>query len=311
MKHHVLFKSLLCVAPLWAQGSLRAQEVVSLDDQAAADRLVSFSNSLTFTTSGKTDMKGDGKGLDGISSSRVNESFGCTIAATPKLSFVVGTTYDGNFSDAHVEDAAPMVKRLQSLSSSFIANYELDGGWTVMGGAGNGWYNSGSRFDSHGTGVEAFVGAMKVWNEKLTVVFGLGYNSLAKDCHSVMPGFGIHYAFSPDWSLSIGYPETAVTWKANNQLALSLVAEGACETYFVRAGDMDGNRKAAPLGNGKMEYTDVSVGLRANYTVMEGLSFFATGGYLFKRKFDFFDQDYKLESKSGAPCVSVGLSGEF
>jgi|GEM_PF-3141173 hypothetical protein len=311
MKHPLLFKSFLCVAPFLAQGSLLAQETVSLGDQAGATCPVSFSNSLTCMSSGRTDMKGSGKGLDGISSSHVGESFGCSITVTPKLSFEAGMTYNGNFFDAHVEGAAPMVKRLQGLSSSFVANYKLDCGWTAMGGLGNGWYNSGSRFDSHGAGVEAFAGAMKVWNERLTVVFGLGYNSLAKDCHHVMPGFGIHYAFSPSWSLSVGYPETALTWKANDLFDLSLVAEGVCQTYFVHAGDIEGNRKTTPLKSGKMEYTDVRVGLRANYTVMEGLAFFVTGGYLCKREFDFFDQDYKLESGSGAPYVSIGMTGSF
>jgi hypothetical protein len=305
---HMTTTGCLVIAAALAAAQLSAQ---TEQEAAVEPRLLSFSNEFSASASGTTDMKGAGKALGGISSSEIQDAFSCTVNPSPALELSFGTSYHGSFFDADHENAAPMVDRLQSIENQVSVQWTLSEKWIAIGGVGQGWYNSGSSFNSDGLGFTAFAGALRSFGPNFSVMAGIAYDSLAKDNHKVMPGFGIRYVYSPDWTFSLGFPETAITWTGSEYFSLSLVGEGNLNTYYVRAEDVTGNGNSPRVRDGKMEYEDLRLGLRMDSQLSEIFKVSATVGYLFNREFDFYESKYELDSKGGAPYASFAISAKF
>ena len=295
----------MTIAPL----SARAQDGGTNAAESPRCSVV-FENDASGSYGGGTDMKGAGKGLGDVSSYDLKDTFQCTVNALPGIEFDAGTTYHRSYFEADHESAAPMVKRLHDLTNDFTVKWAASDKWIVVGNAGFGWYNSGSNFNSHGLGVSVAAGAVRNFGENLSVMAGVGYNSLARHDRRWMPGLGVSYVISPRWSVSLGYPQTAVTYVVTGDFTLSLVAEGECQTYHVRAADLKGDASGR-IHDGKMEFTDVRTGLRADYKINSHLSASVTAGWLFEREFDFYDNDYKMKSDGGAPYAGIALNAKF
>lgn len=306
MKHTTTTGCLVFAAAFAAVG-LSAQ---TEQETTTAPYALTFSNEITASASGSTDMKGAGEALGGVSATEFRDSFACTLTASPTVELSFGSSYYGCFFDADHENAAVMIDRLQSLENQVSVQWSLSEKWTALGGVGQGWYNSGKGFNSDGLGFNAFVGAIRTFSPRLSIMAGVGYDSLAKDNHKVLPGFGIRYVYSPDWTFSLGFPETSITWTGCDYFTLSLVGEGSLNTYYVRAKDVSGNA-GGKIRDGKMEYEDLRLGLRLQHEFSENFSLSATVGYLFNREFDFYESKYKLDSKDGAPYATLGVSAKF
>ncbi len=269
-------------------------------------------NSLSFgaVVIGDTDFEGAGAALGGVSTRQFSATAGRTLLEKPELGLGLSLACEGILFDPENENAAPIVKRLQSVTASLGFRRSLGGTWALVGSVGAGCFNSGSRLDGDGAAFVGSVGALRPVGEKGSLVLGLAVNTLARDWRKVLPGVGFRYQFSPEWSLSLGYPETALSWKACENLTLSAVADGGFAVYHVRARDLRGNASGT-IGSGRVEYDNFRLGLRAGLDLPHGFKLTAAAGWSLASRLDFFEEGYKLKSDGSAPYASLSASAKF
>jgi len=299
------FTTLLLLAASGIPATLRAEQPGETGAETTA-----YAAGFSAVYLGDTDFKGAGAGLGGVSTTILSASAGRSFVAGPGWGLDVSLGWQGAFFESERENLAPLVERLQGISASAVVRHRLNEKWSFMGSAGVGIRNSGTGFDSDGLGFEGGAGFLRSFGEDLNVLFGVVVNSLARDNHRIMAGLGVNYRISPQWHLSLGFPETSLTWSPSRTFRFSLVAEGNLETYHVRERDIRGNTSAG-IDSGLMEYGNSRAGLRATTLLPAGLELSGTAGYMFMEKFDFFEDGTKIESDGGAPYGSISISAKF
>jgi hypothetical protein len=284
--------------------------LASADPEAAPAPAPANSLSVGAVAIGDADFEGAGAVLGGVSTRQYSATAGRTLCETPDFGLDLSLSYEGILFDPENENAAPIVKRLQSVTAALGFRRSLNEKWSLVGSLGAGCFNSGSRFDGDGAAFVGAVGALRRIGEKGSLVLGLSVNTLERDWRKVLPGVGFRYQFSPEWSLSLGYPETALSWKACECLTLSAVADGSFAVYHVRARDLRGNASGT-VGSGRMEYDNFRLGLRAGLDLPHGFNVTAAAGWSLASRLDFFEQGYKLKSDGTSPYAALSLSAKF
>jgi len=272
---------------------------------------IEFVESLSVSSTAKTPLKSGGTNLGDVSSTDLTEALSMSMPVTESISLNVGASYHGVFFDFDDNATQNISKRLQSLGMSAGVDWCLSDKWTLTSALSSTWNNSGKGFSSDGYGLSCFAGAIHPLGENTTLMFGLGYDSLAKDAHKVLPGFGIQWTASPTITVSLGFPMTGIKYQVNERFSVSLQAEGEISTYYMRGKDLSAAASALNLGNSKMEYQDLRMGLNCAYDLNAHFSLSASAGYMFVRKFDFFERDYKIESDRGSMYGSLGITAKF
>lgn len=288
----------LLVSPLLCTLSAHAQE------QAPA---ISYSTELSVSTTGDFAMEHEGSDLGDLSVTTAGIEATASFGSPAQVSHTFGLGYEGIFLDLENDALLPLPDQLNSFSLKYSALYSLDQEWMLTGGVFGMWNGSGTSFDSDGFGVGVWLGAIYSVNDQLSVFFGGAYNSLEE--HHFMPGAGIRWTINEAWELSLGYPETALTYHLNEVTSFALVLDGKMETYYVQAEDL--NTAANLMGDTKLEYEDIRVGLKVEHEFTEQVAAFAKVGYLIEAKADYFDRNVEFESDDGAVYGELGLKMSF
>ena len=122
--------------------------------------------------------------------------------------------------------------------------------------------------------------------------------------YPVLPLLGVQWDFAPKWTASLGFPRTGLLYKASPEVQVRFGADYQGGTYHV-------NQARAPrLGDTWLDYRDFRLGAGVDLRVSEHVSVALDGGAVVRRRFDYFDRDYRVDG-SATTYVTIGLRGRF
>jgi hypothetical protein len=261
--------------------------------------------SLSSTTTGS----GKGKLNDGSTTYEdvgvVNYS--CTINQRIPLgeqrNLTIGLDYDLTDISANGSAQLPLPDKLQSLGASLRYFQPIDQRWMFSTSVGAGSYVAESGLLSAGWGVRSSVIGIYNRSRQTSFMFGLAYNSLSQDL-KVVPVLGFDWRPTEQWSVSIGFPRTGVTYKLNKQIALGLVVSGSGGAFYVKDDPRPGIAPRS-LSDSKLQYMEARLGFNCDWKINETLRLSGTLGHVLYRQFKYIDRDYRLRSRDVVPFLSL------
>lgn len=280
---------------------------VSAQDQEKS-RTYSVINTFdsSFSATGDFDMEHNDSNLGELSVETAGFSAAVKMRNDENTTHAFSLQYSGLFFDIENKNALPLPDQLNSFELNYQSSYFLNEEWGLFGSVSGVWNGSGTSFDSDGFGVGLWMGAIYMVNEDTTLFFGAAYNSLGD--HHFMPGAGVEWKIDNQWTISVGFPETAITYNASETLRYSLLFEGNFGAYYVEAEDIDSSFN---LGDSELEYEDYRMAFKADWDINENVSISAKLGCILSSEADYYNRSYKIESDEGAIYGELGLRTRF
>lgn len=141
-----------------------------------------------------------------------------------------------------------------------------------------------------------------VWN------FGLNLNAFSDN--PVLPIAGVRWRFAPDWTFTVGFPQSGFSWRHNETLTLRAGVGFNGGSFRVTDNLGSPGPGRARLANTYLDFREVRVGLGADVSLGRGFKLVADLGAVTDRKFDYFDRDYRIDGDAGI-YATLGLQARF
>lgn len=141
-----------------------------------------------------------------------------------------------------------------------------------------------------------------VWN------FGLNLNAFSDN--PVLPIAGLRWRFAPDWTFTVGFPQSGFSWRHGETLTLraGVGFNGGSFRVTENLGIPGPGRPR--LANTYLDFREVRVGFGADVSLGSGFKLVAELGAVTDRKFDYFDRDYRIDGDAGF-YGTLGLQARF
>jgi hypothetical protein len=202
--------------------------------------------------------------------------------------------------------AVPLPTRLATVGLQLGATEDLAApigpGWTASVFVRPGFFQGGSGFSSRSFDVPGALLAGYQARPTLSVNFGLAVD--VRSQYEVLPAAGVRWKFAPDWTVSVGFPETGIAYRVSSALSLNAGARFQGGSYYVPTALAPG------LGNTRLEYHEVRVGGGAEARLPGNFRVRLDGGAVVNRRFNYYDRNYSLDGKQ-AFYLSLGLAARF
>jgi hypothetical protein len=303
MKTTVLTAAL---APLFTISLLTTARAADAQPDPFKLNLPGFSTHAGFSTTGKSNLKAGGS----VSSTSYDFGVSQAIPFGEKASFDLGLNYGETSLDQSKPNArTPLPKELRSISLDLGYSQEIDDTWSLAAGISPGVHSAGSRFSSKGFGVDGYALATYNYSPNLSFSGGLGFSSLGKNL--IGPALGVNWTINEQWSASVGYPTTAITYTLSQAWQFALVVDGAGGSYYVEKDPLPGAVGRPSLKGSKLDYSETRLGLSVNYQVSPSVGMTLASGLVVQQEFEYHDPKYKVESDAGTGYVSLAINVAF
>ena len=203
----------------------------------------------------------------------------------------------------------PVPSRLQSLTASLDYSQEINDRWSFSSSTSVGSYVTQTGLLSKGWGTCISAMGLYKWDSDLTLAVGAAFDSLSSDFR-LIPIFGFDYRVSDKWSMSLGFPSTAVTYQMRKSLTMSFGLSGSGGVYYVKDDPQPGAALHS-LADSKLETMEVRLGFKTEWQINDTFSINATTGHVLYREFKYIDRNYKLKSHDIVSFLSIGGSCSF
>lgn len=198
----------------------------------------------------------------------------------------------------------------QNLQSEIVGagvGYKIDDNWSLLGSFTpqfqevNGWNNSTYINFTGGAG------ATYTWSPDLSLTFGVVVSPGAFST-PVLPMATLKWKIDSQWTLVVGLPRTSITYAFSD--TLSLWGSAAFEGGQYKTGDHYGDAAGRPdLDNRKMDYTEVRVGVGADWKFSSPFTLTGQLGSAVYREFA-FEHNNKIKADP-ALLAELGLRADF
>jgi len=202
----------------------------------------------------------------------------------------------------------PLPAHLAEFSLNLGAQRRIDARWSAALYLRPGFYGDFEEQLGRSFNVPALLLANYVPSRALAWSFGVNANPFSD--HPVLPIAGVRWQFAPAWTFSVGFPRSGFTWQATEQLALRAGAGFAGGSFRVSRNVGSPAVGRARIANTYLDFREVRVGLGLDYALGGRVTLSADVGAVTDRKFDYFDQDYRLDGDAGT-FVALALKGAF
>lgn len=259
------------------------------------------------TLTGKMKLRSNGQDVGKTSINR----FGWGLTQTVGQDLSLGLNFQINQLGLPRDNATvPLPGHLRAISANANYSYVFAPTWTGVAFVSPGWYTAtGSGvFTAKGFGVTTGLGVRRQISPTFSVLVGLSYNTLSSHTYRVLPFSGLEWKMSDDWSLTVGYPQIAVTYTAAPDLRLSWVVLGNIGSYYVAKSPLP---NLPALDRTKLEYTEIRTGLSAAYSVTKSATVAVSSGMVCYRQFDYHARAVKLTSHGTTPYVTLSCNVSF
>lgn len=304
MKHmkHIIAAALpaIITASLHAGTPTYTETVPIVQETAPAIRQLT---SLSATFSPSADWEGNSNTGE-IEVNQYELSHMLTIPLSDQTNLITGAF--AQIADIDVTGSAALPDRLMHVGIMLGATKDLTGlignGWSAKAVLRPGFASDSSSISGSDFNLQGFAVFEYESSPNLTWEMGVGF-SMEGDL-PVLPKLGVKWGFAPDWTLTVGIPETGVSYQMTPALKLRAGGRFAGGAYHVDS------QPASGSDDTWLQYSEIRVGLGADYQIMENIVLSLDGGAVVQRSFDYFDEDYEIESES-ATFLTLGVRARF
>ena len=261
---------------------------------------------------GKTDLEARGVDVGEVAVSRIVTSVDLPLAPIGQATSL-GADFGTSAFYLDRSGPIPLPEKLESVEAGLSARHRFDDRWSLITRVSVGMAGSAGKFETDGLNAGVFALASYQFSETFSAGAGFVYNSLSESL-PVIPVVGVRWDFAPEWSFTLAFPSTRVSWTASERLKLRVSLDLDTGSFHVKEDPRPatiGVGGRPDLGDSILDYTAISAGFGASYLLTDSLTLDATLGYNFSRTADFDDRDYKIEADGGAPIVRLGLTYAF
>lgn len=203
----------------------------------------------------------------------------------------------------------PLPKRLQSLSLGFNDEQPINDRWSAMLGSTFVSTTAGSGgFKAKGFGVDVFAAATYKSSPTLSLIGGVAYSSLSEDTTQLFPVLGVNWTPAPQWTVSVGIPETGVTYRFSDSFSLGLVAAFQGGAYYVETDPLPGALGKPNLARTTLDYFAVGVALKAGWRAGKRFGVTTSIGTILQREFNYESRKLKLKSDGCGVHYELGVN---
>jgi hypothetical protein len=198
--------------------------------------------------------------------------------------------------------------RLAELTLNLGLLHQFSPTWSSAIFARPGFY---SDFDElTGSSLNLPVLAMFNYTPKAELTWNFGVNVDPSGKNPVRPIAGVRWQFAPDWTFSIGFPQSGFKWSPAESLTVRAGASFIGGNYRITTNRGIPKAGVARLANTYLDFHEVRVGLGADLILPGGFTLTADLGAVTDRKFDYFDRDFRLDGDAGF-YGTLGLKAAF
>jgi opacity protein-like surface antigen len=162
--------------------------------------------------------------------------------------------------------------------------------------------------DGDSFNIPFILGGTYIYSPELQFVLGVGVN--IQSHYPVLPGGGIRWKMSPNWTLNAVAPNPRLEYQLNPNLLFFAGADIRANTFRTddRFGDSHGDTS---LNSAWLSYEEVRAGAGAEWKITPSVSLRLEGGYVPWRQFDYHRTQVRYHYESGAPYGALLLHGAF
>ena len=185
------------------------------------------------------------------------------------------------------------------LSDSFLIRFEAQPGFY------------GTDFDDFGQdtfNVPVVIGGTYIFNSNFQVVFGLGIDALRQ--YPVLPGGGIRWKFSPQWTLNAVVPTPRLEYEPTSSFLLYAGLDLRSTSYRVdkQFGTIRGDTS---LNHAAITYNELRAGAGFDWKLTSAIKFSVEGGFIPFREFDFHRTQVRYHQDGSVPYGMLALHAAF
>ncbi|BET69459.1 hypothetical protein ASA1KI_43770 [Opitutales bacterium ASA1] len=312
MKHRHLFPSsqtlrklLVAALPCFAAGALVARPTTQDSAQAGARPASGLQTAVSFfyALSPRSGLEGGAAGEE-VSINHYEIEFDAAKRVSDDMAVFFGLS--DRYTDLDISGAVPLPETLHAVGLSVGARRSLA---DCIGPDWSGTVRLGTEFSADSSALSdagaTFTGAVFVSRRQSdTFSWDLGLLARSHGDLPVLPLIGAKWAFAPQWAATLGFPETAVTYRQSERLSLQAGVGLHGGLYHVSTA------RAPGLGDTWLEYSEIRVGITVTYELRENLTLTLGGGAVVDREFDYYDRDRSVDGES-ASYLSLGLKTRF
>ncbi len=201
----------------------------------------------------------------------------------------------------------PSPNTLQSTSMIIGADYTINDQWFMRVEASPGVYNDSEDLSGNDVNVPFIIGGSYIVDKDLQWFFGVSVD-LWRDL-PVLPGAGVRWKFSDQWTLFFVLPKPQLQYELNERLTLYVGANLKGGSY--RTSESFGSEHGrSRLNNAIVNYSEVRLGAGATWKALSFLDVNIEGGYIPTRTFDYARANTRVKLEA-APYVELSATAKF
>ncbi|HEV2096739.1 MAG TPA: DUF6268 family outer membrane beta-barrel protein [Chthoniobacterales bacterium] len=209
--------------------------------------------------------------------------------------------------DFGMSDFAQLPDTLQSANLIIGLDTEFSDAFLIRIEAHPGFYGAGD-LESGDFHVPFIVGGTYIYSPSLQFIFGVGVDFESK--YPALPGGGIRWKISPQWTLDAVLPTPRLEFSAARNWTIYAGAEIKSGTY--RVDDSFGDlRRPVRLNGAVLSYSEIRTGLGVELKISDAVKLNAEAGYQPYRSFDYYRADIRYREDGGAPYGTVAFHAAF
>ena len=230
---------------------------------------------------------------------------------TPRIKFGIlrlGSQWE-RYSFGFTNGGQQLPNTLQAINSIVGLDTKFSDSILVRLEAQPGFYGTSfDDLDGDSFNVPFVFGGTYIYSPEVQLVFGMGVNYQAR--YPVLPGGGIRWKFSSDWTLNAVLPTPRLEYTANRNLTFFAGADIKANTFRTddHFGDSHGD---TGLNSALLSYEEIRAGAGALWKINSSFTLSLEGGYVPYRQFDYHRTDVRYHYESGAPYGALFFHGEF
>ena len=198
----------------------------------------------------------------------------------------------------------PVSKAYHSLSLDIGSRWRLDDDWTLGATIKPGFYGDDARlFDSAAFSIPTAFFAEWKRGDAFSLVFGAAYSGFAE--YPALPLFGVRWAMSPEWVLSLGVPSTSLSYGYGKGRSVFLAAHSSGGSFHT-----DDSNLPSDFRDTKVSYRETRLGGGIAYPLFGIATLRAECGWMLDRKFDYHERGNAVKT-DGAAYLQIVVSSKF
>jgi hypothetical protein len=140
--------------------------------------------------------------------------------------------------------------------------------------------------------------AMLTYTRSETLSWNFGLNLDVFSDHPLLPIAGVRWQFAPEWTFSVGFPQSGFSWRASDTLTLRAGVGFTGGSYRITSDRGVAAVRVDRLTDTFLNFREVRAGVGADIK-LGGVTLAADLGLVTDRKFDYFDRGVRLDGDTG------------